>query len=67
VLTASTALSVNADQDSTTCKNLSNLSLEIVIYRSPDPELQPGRVCKQLVNECARRELNTCSPFAGTE
>lgn len=31
---------------------------------SPDPELQPGRVCKQLVNECARRELNTCSPFA---
>ncbi|KAI6201465.1 hypothetical protein M3Y96_00844600 [Aphelenchoides besseyi] len=30
---------------------------------SPDPETQPGRVCKELVNECANG-AHECSPFA---
>lgn len=31
---------------------------------SPNPVLAPGRVCKELVNECANRATNDCSPFA---
>uniref|UniRef100_A0AC34QH72 Uncharacterized protein n=1 Tax=Panagrolaimus sp. JU765 TaxID=591449 RepID=A0AC34QH72_9BILA len=30
---------------------------------SPDPETRPGRVCKELVNECATN-AHDCSPFA---
>uniref|UniRef100_A0A915D433 Transmembrane cell adhesion receptor mua-3 n=1 Tax=Ditylenchus dipsaci TaxID=166011 RepID=A0A915D433_9BILA len=30
---------------------------------SPDAELKPGRVCKELINECAS-DANECSPFA---
>ncbi|KAF7632829.1 hypothetical protein Mgra_00007760 [Meloidogyne graminicola] len=31
--------------------------------KSPDPETKPGRVCKELVNECAS-QAHDCSPFA---
>ncbi|KAK0416184.1 hypothetical protein QR680_012332 [Steinernema hermaphroditum] len=30
---------------------------------SPDPEKNPGRKCKELINECATHE-HSCSPFA---
>uniref|UniRef100_A0A7E4VNX4 Transmembrane cell adhesion receptor mua-3 n=1 Tax=Panagrellus redivivus TaxID=6233 RepID=A0A7E4VNX4_PANRE len=33
------------------------------VDRSPDPEARPGRVCKELVNECAT-STHDCSPFA---
>ncbi|VDN29906.1 unnamed protein product [Cylicostephanus goldi] len=33
------------------------------IDMSPDPEKKPGRVCKELVNECATTN-NECSQFA---